>query len=476
MKPIDIPFPLSTAPGVRLQESAGRLINAYAEPLGPTAPSKAVYRRSPGLSNFGTTNRSGYRGMIEINGVLYSAFSGQLEKHASAGGASTNVGALVGTKKGFFARNNKFPTPDQVFVDPDGNIATFTSSAVTGGYPDADLPAVIAVTSINGYFVFVTADGRAFASDLNSTAINALSFGSANSKPDGLVRPVSYGGMLFLMGSSTTEVWTDQGLSPFPFSRNVVIPRGLAGPYCVAGQEDSFGKALIWVADDNTVVSLNGYTPEKISPPDLDALIQAVSDTSTLSAKVYVSRGHAFWELSSDTWTWVYNLNNQKWHERAKHLGARSRISGNSCYAFGKWLCGDVDTGNIQQITGDAQEDISSPLRWRIESGPVTGFPNGQFVGRADFFFETGVGVATGEDPVETDPTVEIAWSDDGGLTWSAPLQRKLGRQATSRQMVSLVACTGRAGWQGRRWRLDISSPVPVGFFGGRQSADPRVT
>jgi hypothetical protein len=114
-------------------------------------------------------------------------------------------------------------------------------------------------------------------------------------------------------------------------------------------------------------------------------------------------------------------------------------------------------------------------LRLRIESGPVMDFPGGsQVVGRADFYFTTGVGIAGGHDPDQTDPDVEISWSDDGGFTWSNPILRKLGRQSMPKQLISLVACTGRTTWQGRRWRLDVSSGVYASFMFGTMSDDPR--
>ena len=130
MKPSEIPWPLQTNPGLRGQESGGRIINGYWDGLEKTSPVPRIYRRLPGLKTFGTTARTGYRDAVEIQGVLYAAFSGQLEKFTSAGGASTNVGTLNGTKKGFYARNNA-ATPDKVFVDPDGNIATFTPTSRT---------------------------------------------------------------------------------------------------------------------------------------------------------------------------------------------------------------------------------------------------------------------------------------------------------------------------------------------------------
>jgi hypothetical protein len=473
-KPSTIPFPLSTAPGLKPQESGGRLINCYADKLSDTGPAKWIWRRSPGLASFGTSARAGYRGAIEIGGVLYGAFNGQLEKWTSAGGASVNVGALNGTKKGFFARNNA-ATPDKVFVDPDGNIATFTPTSVTNSYPDPDLPAVNAVCMIDGYLVFTTGNGRAYASDLNATSLNALSFGAAEGKPDALVRPIPWSGMLLLYGTVSLEVWTDQALQPFPFQRSVTIPRGLAGPYCIAGHEDGFGSALLWVGDDQRVNQLVGYEAKAVSPPDLDALIEAVADKTTLHAGVYVARGHAFWQLTSPTWSWVLDLNTRTWHERKSYLSLFSRIIG-GVKAFEKWIVGDNNSGNMLQVTASTNQEVGQPFAARIESGPVLKFPAGERVGRADFWFDTGVGIASGTDPIQTTPKVEISWSDNGAQDWFAPLVRDLGRQGEPLDLVSLVSCTGRSAWLGRRWRIDQSDPVQFGFTGGTQSANPKIT
>ena len=475
---VQVPFPTSSQPGIRSAESGGRIINGYVEPLSEGAPNPTIWRRAPGLRNFGTTTRTGFRGAMEVQGTLYTAFANNLVSFTSAGGAGTGVGAaggFSGTAKGFFARNNKSPTPDMVFVDPEGTQILFTGAGTFTSPIDTDLPAPNSVTSIDGFFVFTIGDGRVFASDLNAPTINPLSFATAEAKPDGLTRALPWAGNLYLFGPATTEVWQNAGTTPFPFARSLVINRGIAGPYCVAGVEDNFSRALCWVADDNTVVRLNGYTPEKISPPDLDGLIEDVSDKRQLEMSVYMSRGHAFLLLSSLTWSWVFDLNNDRWAERQSYLNSRSRIVG-GIYAFNKWLCGDLLSGNIQEVTDQVHTEVGQPFRWRLESGAVENFPVGARVGRFDCEFVTGVGVATGTDPIQTDPVVEISWSDDGGQNYYSPIRRKLGRQSRTRELVSLIACTGRSGWTARRWRLDISDPVHVGFMAAYQNVSPKVS
>lgn len=467
---VDIPFPLSSSPGAQPQEGAGRLINCYPEPLGDASARKVVFRRVPGLRSWGTSDETGFRGQIEIGGTLYSAFSGKLLKWTSAAGAGVEVGALGGTGRVFFARNNKAPTPDQVVVTGDGAFI-FTGASVSD-YPDVDLPQPRDVAMQDGYFFFPLGDGRIFASDLNSTAINALSFATCEGKPDALMRAIPWNGQMLFFGTNSMEVWENQATTPFPYARVTVRPVGLAGAGAIAGYQDGFGKALIYVASNNTVCQLNGYDSEKISPPDLDRLIETVADKDTLEASVHVAGGHEFWTLSCPDWTWEYDLNNGRWHERASW--AQSHWRGlQPVLAFNKWLCGDTQSGNIIEVTPQVQREISNPLRAIIESGPVQKFPNRIQVARADFDFVPGVGIATGADPIETDPQVEISWSNDGASNWSVPLIRKLGRQAEASKRVTVLN-TGLSGPQGRRWRIAMSDPCYFGFMGGDQSADVR--
>jgi hypothetical protein len=204
----------------------------------------------------------------------------------------------------------------------------------------------------------------------------------------------------------------------------------------------------------------------KISPPDLDRLIKAVSDKSTLEAFVYIAQGHPKWVLKCPAWCWEFDLGSKKWNERASYLSATWRAV-TSCYAFGKWIVGDGATGNLLYISDTAYNENGSPLVFHIESGPVQGFPARTKVARADFDFVTGLGNAEGADPTDTDPDVGISWSQDLGVTWGNELTRKLGRQATQSRVM--VLRTGLTGVQGRRWRLKVSANIKVSFLGGNQ-------
>src|SRR3954468_22405387 len=133
-----IPWPLSSSPGASAQESAGRLINCYAEPLGKDVgadkklqPPAVVWRKSPGLSLFGTSAaQTGFRGALNLdNSALYAAWSGKVTKFNSSGTETVLTGSLTGTEKVFWARNNK-ATPDLVCVAPGTGAFSVSSTAV----------------------------------------------------------------------------------------------------------------------------------------------------------------------------------------------------------------------------------------------------------------------------------------------------------------------------------------------------------
>jgi len=474
-----IPWPLSSSPGANVQESAGRLINCYAEPLGrdveatkKLAPPRVVWRKCPGLSLFAASAQTGFRGAILVDSTFYAAWSGKVSAFTSLGVETLLTGSLTGTEKVFFARNNKVGSPDVVCVAPQtGAFSVLVGSVIS--FADPDIGSPNSVGFLDGYFIFTYGDGTIQASGLNDVTIATTDKTKEQAKPGGLIRGLPFNGQYYVFGPNFGAVYADTA-NPvgFPFTRSYVIQRGLISPYAIAGQENGFGSALIWVADDFSVVQANGTpNPLKISPPDLDRLIALVPNKTTLEASVYISQGHPKWVISCPTFTWEFDLGSQKWNERASYLQTRWRaVSGHN--AFGQWIVGDTQGGRLLKVDQTALDEFGNPLIMQMDSGPVIGFPSRTKVGKADFNFITGVGIATGVDPIATNPKVGISWSNDGGITYSNEFVRELGRQATDSRIA--MVRTGMTSTHGRRWRMKISDPIYAGFLGGNQ--DTRLT
>ena len=288
---VALSLPTTTAPGQYQQESGGRLINAYVEPLPGNAGTKYALKRAAGLAPFSTTAETIYRGAQLVGSELYAAFSGKAVKTTSGGGAATVLtGSLIGSQPVIFARNNA-ATPDLVAVAPGDGAFVVTGSAVSA-YPDVDVGSPNSVCFLKGFFIFTQENGKVIASDINSTAINTLNYANAESKPDILYRAIPAGnGQLLLCGDKSMEVWGGLNDTGFPFSYIQTIDKGIRGRYGIAGYEDGWGRERFIIGDDGGVWKLTGYQLTKVSDADLDRLILAVTNLDSLQLSVYIANG-----------------------------------------------------------------------------------------------------------------------------------------------------------------------------------------
>jgi hypothetical protein len=408
-RPTPIPFPLSSFPGANPQESAGRLYNCYAEPLGetarPTGPSANVWRRSPGLSLFAVTSETAaYRGGLVVGSNAFEIW--QNVYTVNSAGTAILLGQLPGTRKVSIARDQAI-FPNVVVCDPDNG--AFVVQAAGTPQPPAlyngggNLPQPNSVCFQDGYFFYTIADGRCFASPINSIgAINALTFIIAQAKSDvTLLRGIAFNGWLWLFTTGHCEIWQDvaNAAPQFPYQRMAVIEYGLAQSSAIAGFEVGFGE-LLWVSQDFGVYwATPGVTkPTKVSPPDLDRLIEAqIRLGNQLEAGVYIFAGKKVWTLSSPAWSWEFNLSTLKWNERGSlnaPLGLQGRWRATCGHpAFSKWLVGDQQSGNLLWIDNANFTEVTAPQLFRVESGPVINFPNETRIARADFLFDFGTGI-----------------------------------------------------------------------------------
>jgi|GEM_PF-1575480 len=402
--PHDIPFPLSTFPGSTPQESAGRLINCHAEPLGENGPARAAYHRAPGLTQFAVTGQTGYRGGLIVNNLSYETWSGNASTVTSAG-VVTSLGSLPGTKKVSIARDLA-ASPDVVAVDIDNGAFTLSGGGAPVAYNGGgNLPQPNSVNFQDGFFFFTIADGRVFASGINALTQNANTFVKLQSKADvALLRGINFSNLEFYFTTGGCEIWQDtaQPAPAFPYSRLVTLPFGLIQANAIAGWETGFDD-LLWVAQDFGVYRLQwgALQPVKVSPPDLDRLIKTQAGLgNVLEASVYIIQGKKFWALSSPAWTWECNLGalgpKSGWNERfSLNAGNQGRWRATGGHpAFGQWLCGDTQSGTLAFIDDTVITELGAPQLRRIESAPVANFPNRLRVSRADFNYSTGAGQA----------------------------------------------------------------------------------
>jgi hypothetical protein len=199
-------------------------------------------------------------------------------------------------------------------------------------------------------------------------------------------------------------------------------------------------------------------------------LIEAEPDRTQITVSVYVSEGHGMVAVQGPAWCWEYDTTLQQWHERKSHLVDywRGLFPVN---AFGFWICGDQNSGNLAVIDGKTNDEFGDPLLITIETGPLGAFAKKIRINAIELYLTKGVGVATGLDPLQTDPDISIQISRDGGMTWSPPRFVKVGKQSLTDGRVR-AAIWGQAQNQGVRWRLKESASVSFGFMGADMAVD----
>lgn len=459
----EIAFPTSTAPGINPTEGGGRLINAFAE----RAAGRSEWRwpRVPGLVSAFETGA--HRGAQLVGDTLYDFSGNGGFSVIKSGGAYIKTalsGAAIGGSGPIFAARNMAAIPHLLLVHSSGMSQVDTATGVISAFSDPDLPAVNGICFLDGYFVVTSAAGKAYASGLNAVTFAGTDVATAEADPDGLVRPIARNRDLMLMGVATTEFWNNVGNpTGFPFQRSAVIPYGLLTATAVAGHETGWGNTPIWVANDRTVVMLDGYAPSKISPPWLDRRLEAVEDVTALEATAFVAGGHRFWSLTGPGWTVVYEPG-VGWHERVSYGSDRWRTAF-VVQAFGEWLAFDRNTPAVLRIDATSNREALDPLVWEVWSRQIHAFPSRIEFNRAAFDFETGVGRDAGISLIQTDPRVFMSYSDDGGRSLSTERDERLGSEGEVRT-VQFWRC-GTCGPNGRQWRLRCSDPVNVSLMGG---------
>jgi hypothetical protein len=123
------------------------------------------------------------------------------------------------------------------------------------------------------------------------------------------------------------------------------------------------------------------------------------------------------------------------------------------------------------EITKSSYLDVDQPIIAEVWSKPIQKFPEQIRVASIWIDMAVGVGIASGTDPIATDPDIEVDWSDDGGQTFSTPRIRKSAGSRLAKPAFASTSAAGRKS-QGRIVRVKQSSPVHFGLMGGEMAAE----
>jgi len=284
---------------------------------------------------------------------------------------------------------------------------------------------------VDNYFVYNRPSSQQWgASGVLSPISGNTSFSSKDGAPDNLVALIVDHREVYLMGETSSEVWTDVGAIPFPFQRipGTSTQHGIAARFSLSRLGDSFAYVSRNNRGQAQIMQMKGYVPTRISNHAVENSIanQYVDDAI---AWTYQLEGHEVYVVSFPTLnlTWAYDIASGMWHKwlYTNNNGTYSRHRGNCCAVFqGLVLVGDYSNGSIYELDKNNYTDNGQNVR-RLRRAPhlVADFQR-QYFDELQIQFQPGVGLTGITTPlnnevVGADPQAMLRWSNDGGSTWS---------------------------------------------------------
>jgi hypothetical protein len=443
-----IPFIGQTNQQRSLNYDAQRTINLY--PVAGEGKSPVALCGTPGLTLFATFPTNENRGSHVALNRAFEVFGNTLYEVYSDGSFVTR--GTLNTDTGLLSMEDN--GQQLCIVDgPNGYILTLSTN-VFQSITDPYFIGASTVTFIDGYFMFSKPDSAIYyISNLyDGLTGDPLDFASAEGSPDGLVGLRNVHQQVWLFGLGSIEIVANTGDATFPFQRiqGAFIEYGCASAGSIANTantvfwlgQDEYGNGVVWMAE--------GYQPQRISTFAIEyALRNATAYTysagsaglsnataytysagsaglSNATAYTYQEDGHYFYVLNANNMTFVYDIGQNLWHERATfNQGSYSRsLPQTHIFAFGKHIVGDYSNGNLYVQSLNTYSENGNIIRRMRRGQHISEDLNYLYFNSVQIDMETGVGL----DGISPDPQIMLRWSDDGGHAWSSEFWKSFGK------------------------------------------------
>lgn len=495
-------FNLGQKPYASPYYSIGREIceNMYLEfAQSEEAKNKYYLLKIPGLKRFGNipaTNQGACRGMITAgNGRTFGVFGNSLQEILLDGSRSeigifnTYTGVVQMAENGFqliavdgtngwilnFADNNWTIISDEYF--PGNSQATLAPTHVC--YIDTYF--IVNVPNTNEYYYSESYYQRAHddtTSDYNPLEPNGywnpINSGKKIGKSDNIIGLANCNNYLWLFGYNSNEVHYDTGdFNNQLFARyeGAILNFGCNSANSIA----TYANNVFWLSSDISgtlgVFTNEGMTPKRISTRGIEQIIEEFSTYTDCIGYTYAQAGHAFYVMQFPTAnrTFVYDLVTDSWHARTfLDAGTGSLYAWKGMFAtknFDKLIMGDNASSAIYDLDptyyqNDNALDADFNYIRCCKNTPIL-FSNGVNV-RYDWvsiICNQGYGLANNTVAgVGQSPTVQLAYSNDTGVTYTnertAPLG-KIGEYSNRSRILSLGMGRNRV------FRITMTDPVP---------------
>lgn len=443
MPPVRLPLAAQSYDLSARTAAGQRLVNLYPEPMPEAGRAPFILRSTPGLYSYVSFagNAGPVWAMAAMPGILYTVSANALYRLRTDGGGPAGggwevVGSIDPVSTGIVsialgAQEVVVNNGDRAFfARHEGGLARLTPA-------DHNFPAAgsSSVAYIDGYFCFTDWFGQFFFVSKPGEAggFDSLDFAKSERRPDIVNWCAALNGELWLFGRHSISVWYNAGAADFPFRERAgsVQDRGLAAPRTLAVLDRSF----VFLGNDRIVYKTEGYQLRRISDFALEEKLGRYTPITGLSGYAFTFEGHQFYAINLPETdggrTFVWDAATGVWHERASGADGRGLWLAQRAVQFGDLaLLGSNRSGELFVMDRNVGGDDGVPLLRQAVLPPLVAEGRRQFMASLEIEMETG-----SDDPADPRALV-VEWSDDAGVTWSAPRQLPTGGPNQTRTRV----------------------------------------
>jgi hypothetical protein len=433
-----------------------RTLNAYVEnaSLGGAKTSKALIA-APGTARLFDLGDGPVRGQLSLEGYDFIVSAGSVWQKDPL-----DIITLLGSVANDGLPVKMVANTTQVFLRSAGIGYCIETGAVTA-IPSPPWTTLADIEFIDGYFVGLDDDGtpgavggQFFISTLNDCTVwDPLDFSDAPASNNRLRALAVIQGLLYVIGSVTTQPFFNSGNADFPLEPNksATIQRGTTARDSVAtlsNDPQSSASTVFMLSEDMEgraeVVKLVGFSLATISTSQLSRIFQSYSKISDAIGWAFSMGGHSFYQINfpDAQASWRFDASNPNlntawsqvsWYNRSTGLQEAHR-GVNHGFNLGRHLVGDRQAGIIWNMSQDTYSDgdptdpsvLVEQFMQREVLLPSDGTRR-MFLHCVELLCETGVGDNSGSGSGH-DPVVELQVSGDGGRTYGDPVSVRLGK------------------------------------------------
>jgi hypothetical protein len=434
-----------------------RFLNLYPEFIkSPISDGKKYYlKKRPGVQTFENLPHGTSQGLYfwAITGQYYAAVGGAIYAN---GTFLFNVSQGTGPV-GFV----EFRTDAAalLFVCDGSHAWTITSSDVVQPITDPNFPNPHVPTPVflDGYIFLATPNTQTIHNSAlqDPTTWPTDGFIDAEMYPDSIVALAKQQNYLVAVGQQSIEWFYDNAnATGSPLQRNApaVSQFGCPAPFTVNQTEKELILVATTDAGGRTVWMIDGFQPTEVAnEPVREALDLEGGNIISASAFTIQCSGHKWYVLNlvGNNRTFVYDFEEQMWHEWSTNSGTQSVFS----YRF----AADAGTGfpALMGYTGDGLVTLSpnnyTDLGIPIQCMVVTTKIDFDTIKRKRLYRLSLVTDAPDDD---NNVPMIVTWSDDDYNTWSSPVTLNIN---ASYPTITQLGLTRR-----RAFKFEFDQPFPL--------------